>query len=100
MAAPFRKLRTPMFMLTLANFISGNKRTTVLKQLFISCKLIVNVCLVSTRQILSILMTQNVNFDHFKNVTYFPAKNSNKDGKCTCPSGNQDSALALIVTQR
>ena len=44
-------------MLMLAKFVFGNKENTMLKQQFISCRLIVNMSLVSRSQTVNILMT-------------------------------------------
>ena len=47
----------------------------MLKQQFISCKLIVYVSSVSRRQILSILMCKNVNFEHHsQDIKYLPGQ--------------------------
>ena len=49
-------------MLTLAKFVLGDRRCTMLKQQFISCKLTANLSLIDRRQILRIVMSKKHTF--------------------------------------
>ena len=70
--AEIRNMKIPIFVLMLINFYWGNKVNAMLKQQFISCKLLIYVPLVNRRQI------ANFNSKHHSlDIIYLPGKKKN-----------------------